>query len=356
MSKIMEVKNKKLKIEHSRDVNVYTYNYDNNDLIAGEFNFKTHESRSRHSIMLASRFNKDSREENPPFPGWFVQIVGTSLSIGIGNGKTWLSIVSTGQIIDNEWNHVSFSIDNKTKKGFLYLNGHCTSKDNITFRKPCNLVTTGALNKKGEFKFAGELSDIIIGTELVEKETVSVQESESIDDIESYIIKSDNHIKVIKNNVSDLENDIVSLEEIKSKILSWKYRGLEFDTTLLDNQINRFVENKHSLEEETKKQGDTLFELDYKINRTDESVDKSNYLDFYGTCLHNLKGDVDILNNAVEDLSNFTKLGIELGNAFEKVEEQKDYIKDQMIQANEYLENMEKITFDMMNIVTIDEE
>lgn len=355
MNKIMEVKNKKLKIEHSRDVNVHTYNHDN-DLIAGEFNFKTDESRPRHSIMLASRFNKDSREDNPPFPGWFVQIVGNSLSIGIGNGKTWLSIISTGQIIDNEWNHVSFSIDNKTKKGFLYLNGHCTSKDNITFRKPCNLVTTGALNKKGEFKFAGELSDIIIGTELIEKQTVSVQEPESTDDIESYIIKSDNHIKVIKNNISGIENDIKSLEEIKSEILSWKYRGLELDTTLLDNQIKRFVENKHTLEEETKKQSDALFQLDYKINRTDDTVNESNHLDRYGTCLHNLKGDIDILNNAVEDLSNFTKLGIELGNAFDKIKEQKDYIKDQIIQSNEYLKNMEKTTYDMMNIVTINEE
>ena len=352
----MEVKNKKLKIENSRDVNIYTYNYDHDELIAGEFNFKTDESRPRHTIMLASRFNKDSREENPPFPGWFVQIVGNSLSIGIGNGKTWLSIVSTGQIIDKEWNHVCFSIDNKSKKGFLYLNGHPTSKDNITFRKPCNLVTTCALNKKGEFKFAGELSDIIIGTELVEKETVSVQETESTDDIESYIIKSDNHIKVIKTNISDVENDIESLEEIKSKILSWKYRGLELDTTLLDNQIKRFVENKQSLEEETKKQGEVLYELDYKINKSDENVDKSNHYDFFGTCLHNLKNDVDILNNAVVDLSNFTNLGIELGNAFDKIEEQKDYIKNKIIESNEYLKNTEKVTFDMMNLVTINDE
>ena len=244
MSKILEVKNKKLRIEHSKGVNIYTYNYDNSGLIAGEFNFKTDKTRPRHSIMLASRFNKHSREENAPFPGWFVQIVGNSLSIGIGNGKTWLSIISNGQIIDNEWNHVSFSINNKTKKGTLNLNGHCTEKNNITFRKPCNLVTTGALNKRGEFKFAGELSNIIIGTELVEKEIVFVREPESTDDIKTHVAESDNHIKVIKNNISHIEKDIESLKEIKSKILSWKYRGLELDTTLLDNQVKRFEEKK----------------------------------------------------------------------------------------------------------------
>ena len=356
MSKIMEVKNKKLKIDHSKDVNVYSYNYDNSGLISAEFNFKTYENRPRHSIMLASRFNKNSREENPPFPGWFVQIVGNSLSIGVGNGKTWLSIISNGQVINNQWNHVSFSINNKTKKGFLYLNGHCTSKENITFRKPCNLITTGALNKKGEFKFTGELKNIIIGTELVEKEVVSVEDKSSSDDINSYITKSDNHIKIIKNNISHIENDIESLKEIKSKILSWKYRGLELDTSLLDNQIKRFIEEKQNLEQETKKAADILFELDYKINPNKESLDKNNYLDFYSSCLHNLKNDIDTLNSAVENLSSFTKLGVELGNAFDKIKEQKNFIKDKIIEANEYLSNMEKITFNMMKIITINED
>ena len=153
MNKTIEVKNKKLKIESSKGINIYGYNYNNDHLIAGEFDFKVNESRPRHSIMLSSRFNKNSREENGPFPGWFVQIVGNSISIGIGNGKTWLNLSNNGQIIDNQWNHVAFSINNKTKKAYLYLNGNSSSKDNITYRKPCNLITAEALNKKGEFNY-----------------------------------------------------------------------------------------------------------------------------------------------------------------------------------------------------------
>ena len=34
---MMEVKNKKLKVEISKGINVYSYNYDNDNLISGEF-------------------------------------------------------------------------------------------------------------------------------------------------------------------------------------------------------------------------------------------------------------------------------------------------------------------------------
>ena len=80
-----------------------------------------------------------------------------------------------------------------------------------------------------------------------------------------------------------------------------------------------------------------------------------DYFDFYSTCLHNLKSDIDMLDRAVNDLSEFTNLGIELGNAFDKVNEQKEYIVDKIIQANEYLKNMEKTTFEMMDIITIND-
>ena len=94
-------------------------------------------------------------------------------------------------------------------------------------------------------------------------------------------------------------------------------------------------------------------DIDYKINSDNENVLKDNCFDFYSTCLHNLKNDVDILDNAVNDLSKFTNLGIELGNAFEKINEQKTYIINKIIEASKYLKNMETVTFQMMDIVTI---
>lgn len=337
---------------------VYSYEYANNDIISGEFEFKTSESRKRHTIMLSSRFNSDNKEENGPFPGWFVQIVGNSLSIGIGNGKRWQSVISKGQIINNEWNHVAFSIDIKLKKVYLYLNGHFDFKDNLAMRKPCNVINVNALNQKGDFKFDGEISNIIIGSEIIEKEDIPDVKVDANSIINSYIIESDKHIKVIKNNIKHIENDIKSLKDIREQVLSWKYRGLQIDTTLLDNQINTFIEKKNNLEINIKKVNDTLFNLDYKINPNDDNIiDKNNdYLDFYGNCIHNLISDIDILDETVKNLSKFTKLGVELGNAFDKIGEQKDYIVNKILESKEYLKNIEKNTFDMMNIVTINDD
>ena len=355
MNGTQEVKNKKLKIPFSNGINIYQYKYDNDDLISGSFDFKTNESRPRHTIMLSSRFNNNSIEENGPFPGWFVQIVGSSLSIGIGNGKTWLNVSSNEQIINNQWNHVAFCINNKTKKASLYLNGHCNSKDNISFKKPCNLITAGALNKKGEFKFNGELSNIIIGTELVKKENKIIENTNLDKNIDQYIKESENHINVIMNNILHLEKDIESLQVIKKQILSWKYRGLEIDTKLLENQIEQLINKKNELELETKNAAEVLFKLDYKINPSNYNIEEDNYYDFYSTCLHNLKSDIDLLDRTVNDLSKFTNLGIKLGNAFDTVNEQKCYIINKIIETNEYLKNMEKKTFEMLNIVTIND-
>ena len=141
----------------------------------------------------------------------------------------------------------------------------------------------------------------------------------------------------------------------KKQILSWKYRGLEIDIQLLENQIQQFVDKKHQLELETKNAAEVLFKLDHKISPNNDNIEKDNYYDFYSTCLHNLKKDIDMLNNAVNDLSKFTNLGIELGNAFDKVIEQKDYIANKIIEANKYLKNMEKTTFEMMDIITIND-
>ena len=145
-----------------------------------------------------------------------------------------------------------------------------------------------------------------------------------------------------------MEKDIESLEIVKTQILSWKYRGLDIDIELLENQIEHFKDKKDKLELETKNAAEVLFKLDYKISPNSDNsdnidnIEKENYYDFYSTCLHNLK-DIDMLNNAVDDLSKFTNLGIELGNAFDKVNEQKDCLVNKIIDANKYLKNMEKL-------------
>jgi len=53
----------------------------NSNVIAGEFSFKA--NSSKHSILLCSRFNANSQEENGPFPGWFLQMAGTGFSLAL---------------------------------------------------------------------------------------------------------------------------------------------------------------------------------------------------------------------------------------------------------------------------------
>ena len=352
---LIQIENTEFSLEDSNNnmVNIYPFTFNNDNVIAGEFYFKPSNSRSRHCIMLASRFNRNSAEENGPFPGWFIQIVGNSLSIGIGNGKKWLSINSSEEII-HDWNHVAFSLNNNTKIGEIYVNGVRNMKNNITFRKPCQFLTVGALNMRGEFKFNGEISDIKIGNKLVEKkmEVVKIKSN----DVNQYIEQSNEYLEKIKNNLQNLSNDIESLKDVKNKITSWKYRGLQLDTLLLDNQIEDYIKKKNDFEKETKDKTVKLSELDYKINPTKENIDKNNYLEFYKICLENLKTDLDILNDAVNNLSKFKNLGVELGTAFNSIDEQKEEIFNTIKEATEDLKLREIKTFQMMEIIKINEQ
>lgn len=354
-NKLIQIEDTEFSLENSNNniINIYPFTCNNDNIIAGEFYFKPNNSRSRHSIMLASRFNKNSAEENGPFPGWFIQIVGNSLSICVGNGKTWQSFVNSGQVVNN-WNHVAFSLNNHTKIGELYLNGVRNMKNNITFRKPCQFLTVGALNMRGEFKFDGVISDIKIGNKLVEKKMEVVEVKSN--DVNQYIEQSNEYLKKITNNLQNLSNDIESLKDVKNKITSWKYRGLQLDTLLLDNQIEDYIKKKTDFEKDTKDQTLKLSKLDYKINPKKYNIDKNNYLEFYKTCLNNLKTDLDILNDAVNNLSKFKNIGVELGNAFKSIDEQKEEIINTIKEATEDLKAREIKTFQMKEIIKINEE
>ena len=109
-------------------------------------------------------------------------------------------------------------------------------------------------------------------------------------------------------------------------------------------------------ESDTKDKTEELFNLDHKINPENNNVNKHDYLEFYSSCLHNLKKDIDLLNDAVENLSKFKNLGIELGDAFKKIDEQKQNIINKINEAKDDLKNRYNMTFEMMNIVTLNEE
>ena len=320
---------------------------------ACEMFIKPSDKRKNHSIIIASRFNKHNSEPNPPFPGWFLQIVGNQLSLAFGNGKTWVSVKAKKPIENNKWYHIVFSLDNQAKIAEIYVNGERNVLENINFKPPCHYLTVGALMPNGNFSFIGEIENLIIGNSI---QTVSKQVKE--DNIENITIeKSIKHLSDIRNNLTNIENDIKSLENILFEINSWKYRGLEIDTKLLEQQIKSFKIKMDNFKKDITQEYQYLKKnIGDKIKN--EQIEKKENLDFislYESILHNLVEDITILDNAICELSKFDKLGVELGTAFEKISEQKEIIKNTILETENKLEEKVNQTNEIMEIITINE-
>ena len=355
----MEIKNVYLELQNN-DTSVKGFKIQYlKETIAGRFRFKPHANRRRHCVLLASRFNKHSREEHGPFPGWFIQLVGNRISVGVGNGKTWLSVQSKQDIRNGEFNSVLFSLNNETKKVVLGVNDQFTIKENISFRCPVRFLTIGALNMKGEFRFSGILSGIEIGTLMGKKKNVNEQKliDETKRNMDKEVKQSHTLINNIKNNISNLDNDIQSLREIKAKIASWVLRGLQLDTSLLDNQITKFEAEKQVILEDLAYATEELDVFDHKIKQTEEVVrkDKKDLFEFYKTTMTCLHQDVKTLDSAVHELSQFKELGIGLGTAFDSIEKQRENICDKMDDTLQTLKGYETRTMKMMNVIKIED-
>lgn len=323
--------------------------------IAGQFHFKIDPGCKRHSILIASRFNKHSREQNPPFPGWFIQIVGDRLSMGIGNGKTWLSVKCPQPIQKGKVNLVQFSLNNETKRIVLGLNNVFNIKENISFKCPVAFLTVGALNMRGEFRFDGELNDIFIGTSLEIQSNNTPLEVKC--DIKECVETSHEMLDNIKNNLLNIHNDIKSLQNIKENIQSWKLRGLQLDTVLLDNQIKKFIESKNEFTTTIIQDSKNLQVLNHKINQQNKSQPKttSDVFGFFKETIQCLYQDIKTLDNVVTELMQFKELGVELGNAFDSIKKQRLEICEKLKQTLKKLKEYEHNTREMMNIVQIHE-
>ena len=317
-----------------------------NNKIAVELFFKSSSDRPNHSIIIASRFNEHNTEPNPPFPGWFLQIVGNKVSLGIGNGKTWKSVRSNKQIVNNQLYHVAFSLDNDTKTAELYLDGEKSVLDNITYKKPCNLVTIGALMANGNYGYKGEIEDIRLGEILI-----PYQKKEEFN-----LNNSKQYLNEMKINLKNIDGDISSLKEILNQINNWKIRGLNMDTNLLEKQIEDFENKKSNFINQFTSEYNKLKELDQQIRKSDDIFKESdNVFDSYQLILNNLLEDIEILDKAVENLSEFEELGVKLGSAFESIDQQKNYIKDTIINSEKYLKDNLDESYKIMNIVTLNE-
>lgn len=317
-----------------------------NNKLAGELFIRPNPNRPNHSIIIASRFNESNREPNPPFPGWFLQIVGNKLSLGIGNGKTWTSVIAKKQIVNNQLYHVAFSLDNDTKTAELYLDGEKSVVNNITFKKPCDLVTMGALMPNGSFGYIGDIEEIKLGDILV-----PYQKDDVID-----LKNSHDHLQEIRINLKNIDDDIESLKNTLDQINSWKIRGLNIDTTLLEKQIQDFENKKSNFTNNFTLEYNKLKEIDQQIRKSDDIFKESdNIFDSYQLILNNLLEDIEILDKAVENLSEFEELGVKLGSAFESIDQQKQYIKDTIINSEKYLKDNLDESYKIMNIITLNE-
>lgn len=349
----MDIKNTNYQLEHIHSQIVgKQFNADKNK-VAGKFLFKSNKERSHHAILLSSRFNSNNQEENAPFPGWFIQIVGSQLSLAYGNGKTWNSLKAKTQVVHEKWYKVYFSLNNNTKLFELYLNDEYVKLENVSFRTPCKYINVGALNNKGEFPFNGEIKNLNLGQELVK---VIHESNTSIKDSLNNLFDS---INSIKNCIINTENDVKSLKDILDKITLWKYRGLQIDTDILEKQITTYENNLIEHTDKIKQHVKFSQEIDRNIKGTDNIENKTNINDLlllYESILKNLENDIKIIDDAEILIKEIHEDGVDIGNSLEAMNNQKKsivkVIKDSEVNLFEYLQEVSNI----MNIVTLNED
>ena len=155
------------------------------------------------------------------------------------------------------------------------------------------------------------------------------------------------NIEIFFGHLNNLVNDIKLIDETKNKIEELESRGLHVSDALgplneqkvvwigkveklfnamidqmknLKEQDDRITSNIdiNSIVQEYQNEEDNM----YTMLHNREQIIKNAYSSLY----KNLSEDVDILSNAMETLKEYQSLGVELGNAFVKINEQTNNI------------------------------
>ncbi len=324
----------------------------NENKVSVELQVKIDKNKPGHCILLSSRFNTNGVEPNPPFPGWFLQVVGNIFSLAFGDGKTWHS-VKTKAVEYDKWYHIAFTLDNDSKQVVIYVDGEKNYENNITFKPPCDTLVIGGLSPKNneQFNFKGEMKNIKLGSniELIKKE---IEEKDI--DITTCLSK----LRILKSNITNINNDITSLHNILDQIESWKLRGAKIDTLLLENQIKFMQTELATFCKEFKNECIELKKFDDNIRtENDDNIKESNEdLDTYNIILNNFLKDLDILNNIVKNLTSYSKLGVKLGDAFQVIDQQKEEIIKKILDCEIILDEYINKTSKIMNTVQINED
>ena len=318
----------------------------NSNKVAVELCVTLDPDRPRHCMLIASRFNENSVEPNSPFPGWFLQIVGNRFSLAWGDGTKWNS-VKTDPIENNKNYHIVFSLDNERNRAEFYLDGKLFFKENITFKPPCDTVVVAQLSPSGNenFRFLGEITNLKLGMNI---EVKNYESSEQPPDIRKCL----ESLSMLRSNIINIKTDIESLENVLNQIESWKLRGIEIDTTLLENQISYMKNELGNFNINFNKDYEELKIIDDKI-KVKSTIENGDIIDMYDLIIHNLLNDLEILNNVVKDLSGFRDLGVKLGDAFESIEQQKEIIKNKILNSETTLKEYVDKTANIMDIVNL---
>ena len=167
---------------------------------------------------------------------------------------------------------------------------------------------------------------------------------QAIDDLTTYI--------------SNFDNDIQEIKSIEKKINKWVRRGVEIETALtpINLQIENWENKMKNLSNQLRTNIETLKKVDDRIdsnnsldlNQVDNyenNLEKWNYLfKIYKIVLQNLETDTKILYDIEEQIKKYNKLGVELGDAVNKIKNKNNNIinsiKNSMLDLNKLIEEV----------------
>ncbi len=163
-------------------------------------------------------------------------------------------------------------------------------------------------------------------------------------DTNHFSVVIDNSIRFtqFKNNISNLLEDIASIEEIQEKINDWVNKGINLNnsiepleiqhqqwTSLVDQHLEVLKNNFSTLKTyDDRITNEYEVVLDEEEYQTLSQIDKVDYLcSHYEELHHNINEDIVKLNQIHEEINKYTKLGVKLGEASELIQEQYEVLE-----------------------------
>lgn len=168
--------------------------------------------------------------------------------------------------------------------------------------------------------------------------------------------------------IENFQSDIDCMIDILEKITTWNNRGINLESCNdpLDNQIKLWKNTMKDLINEFKENITILKEHDDRIQNTNiinievpegTMMEQWEYLyDVYKKIYVNLNEDVDVLSNALSDLNNYNKIGVQLGDVNDVINAQITNITNGINKSITGLDNIiNKIKEESKKILTEDE-